>query len=236
MKLILPFLCLALFGIVQSSVAEPAGGAGRGGAFLEFHTTSLSSFDSSVSGNPIVFGGEGFSYVAKNFRLGGGGGVAFLMNSSNSTHFGMGYGGVMAEYSFTAWLSIGLMIGGGAYAISTVNSGSDASSTVSTVSADGFLLVKPDSFSRSSNKFVVSIGRCGIVVSAQCFEASKPKFWAAFYRRKVLSLGFVELDSGAFQLFEVFYEFFHEVLIFGFQTHKLDAKTRFRRSSRPFNN
>ena len=82
--------------------------------------------------------------MAKNFRLGGGGGVAFLMNSSNSTHFGMGYGGVMAEYSFTAWLSIGLMIGGGAYAISTVNSGSDASSTVSTVSADGFLLVKPD--------------------------------------------------------------------------------------------
>jgi hypothetical protein len=134
---------VVLVGFLISSPLPAEMTSGQGGLYTELHLANLSAFDPSVSGLPIVLGGEGFGSVTRNFRIGGGGGGGFIYGPNDSTHFGMGYGGVMGEYLFSNWLSFSLLIGGGGYAISNVVSSSQTQALTTQVAAGGFLLVKP---------------------------------------------------------------------------------------------
>jgi hypothetical protein len=116
---------------------------GRGGMFLDLHTASLAAFDPSISGLPLVVGGEGFGNISRNFRLGGGGGGGFLWNPDGETHFAMGYGGIIGEYTFTNWMYVSLLIGGGGYAVSKVTSSTNTTTVVTEVSSGGFIIVQP---------------------------------------------------------------------------------------------
>lgn len=118
-------------------------GSGAGGPYFQYHTNSLSAFDSELKGNPIVVGGVGVATVAKNFRVGGGGGGGFLINASENVEFGLGYGGVVGEYVITTWLNARLMVGGGGYAVAKVVSENETDRTVRKLSTGGFLLFLP---------------------------------------------------------------------------------------------
>lgn len=117
--------------------------AGRGGPFLQFHMKPLSSFDPLLSGNIMVVGGKGMGNIARNFRLGGGGGGGFAWGAGDNVSFGMGYGGVVGEYSITSWLTAGMLIGGGGYAISRVTSETITSTTYDKIASGGFVLFYP---------------------------------------------------------------------------------------------
>jgi hypothetical protein len=123
--------------------AEALGG-GRGGPFIDFHNASLENFDVGVAGSPVVIGGVGFGWATKAFRIGGGGGGGFLWNATDNVTFGMGYGGVVGEYTISPpWLSARLMIGGGGYSIAKITSQSDTQQTVQKLSSGGFILFHP---------------------------------------------------------------------------------------------
>ena len=119
-------------------------GGGRGGPFIDYHSGSLSAFDSGVAGSPIVIGGVGFGWATKSFRIGGGGGGGFLWNATDNVTFGMGYGGVVGEYTIAApWLSARLMIGGGGYSVAKVTTQTDTQQTFQRLSSGGFILFHP---------------------------------------------------------------------------------------------
>lgn len=125
------------------SSAEGMGG-GRGGPFIQYHSNSLSSFDPTVSGSPMVIGGVGFGWATKSFRLGGGGGGGFLWNASDNLTFGMGYGGVIGEYVIAPnWLNGRLLIGGGGYSVAKITSQSDSQVNFQKLSSGGFIVFHP---------------------------------------------------------------------------------------------
>ncbi len=140
--LILVLGSLALLAI-PSYAATSALGGGRGGPFFEYHAGSLSSFDPSISGNPVVIGGVGYGFASKVFRIGGGGGGGFLWNANDNVNFGLGYGGAIGEYVIAPWLSGRLMIGGGGYSVSRVLSQTDSTTVVQKIDSGGFLLFYP---------------------------------------------------------------------------------------------
>jgi len=118
-------------------------GGGRGGPFLEYHSSSLSKFDPTLVGNPVVIGGAGYGFASKVFRIGGGGGGGFLWDAGDSVNFGMGYGGAIGEYQISTWLTARLMIGGGGYSIAKVLTETDTTRVVEKVSSGGFLFFYP---------------------------------------------------------------------------------------------
>ena len=138
---LITFLFFLVFAI-PSFAASPLA-SGRGGPFFEFHTNSLSSFDPDIEGNALVVGGVGFGAAGKKFRIGGGGGGGFLWDASSDVSFGMGYGGVIAEYEVTHWLSTAILIGGGGYAIAKILSETETQTTFEKVSSGGFVLFYP---------------------------------------------------------------------------------------------
>ena len=122
--------------------AEALGG-GKGGPFVQYNNKSLSSFDSAMSGNPVVIGGIGFGWASKTFRVGGGGGGGFLWSGNESAQFGIGYGGIVGEYIISEWLMGRMMIGGGGYAVSKVISETDTTVQVQKIASGGFILFHP---------------------------------------------------------------------------------------------
>jgi hypothetical protein len=143
MKFIFPIIILGALFTGKLFAESAASQGGRGGPFVELHTASLSNFDSDVNGYPIILGGYGFGFTAKNFRLGGGGGGGFVWNPSNNVQFGLGFGGVVGEYVITSWLAARLLIGGGGYAVSKVLLETDTQKTEQKVNSGGFLLFQP---------------------------------------------------------------------------------------------
>lgn len=140
MRLILgAVICLFL---TQSVHAETLGG-GKGGPFVQYNGTSLSNFDSAITGNPMIIGGMGFGWASKTFRVGGGGGGGFLWSGSESAQFGIGYGGVIGEYIISDWLLARMLIGGGGYAVSRVVSETDTILQIQKISSGGFILFHP---------------------------------------------------------------------------------------------
>lgn len=138
------YLCtLLLFCSATTLRAEVGGYGGRGGPFIQYHGYSLAAFDLEVEGHPLVIGGVGLGSVAKHFRIGGGGGGGFLWNPSENVHFGLGYGGVVGEYSITYWCIARLLIGGGGYALAKVLTQTDTTTTVHKISSGGFILFHP---------------------------------------------------------------------------------------------
>lgn len=135
-------LGLALLVTPGSLFAEVSGG-GRGGPFLEYHNRSLSAFDPEVSGNPVLIGGFGFASTSKKFRIGGGGGGGFLMNPSENVQFGLGYGGVVGEYTINEWLNARLLIGGGGYGVVKIISETETERVIRKLSTGGFFLFFP---------------------------------------------------------------------------------------------
>lgn len=110
---------------------------------MEFHANSLTAFDSTVQGNPVVVGGVGYGSAGKRFRVGGAGGGGFLFDSSMNVNYGMGYGGVIADYAITPWLGAGVLIGGGGYAVSKVLTETETQTTLEKISSGGFVLFYP---------------------------------------------------------------------------------------------
>ena len=136
---LLLILCIPL-----SAKAEMSGSSGsRGGPFFEVHLSTVSRFDSSVSGTPVVVGGEGFASVAKNFRLGGGGGGGFLWGSSDNALFGLGYGGIIGEYAPVSWFNLRFMLGGGGYSVSNVTTQTATTRVETKIGSGGFFLLYP---------------------------------------------------------------------------------------------
>lgn len=138
-------LCAASLHAESSSTA-------RGGLFFAYHFNPLSAFDSELNGNPFTVGGEGFAQVFQNFRVGGAGGGGFVWASRDNITFGLGYGGVLGEYAVTKWFAIRMLIGGGGYAVAKVTQDSISSSSLSKLSAGGFILFYP------SIKFEIPLG------------------------------------------------------------------------------
>jgi hypothetical protein len=136
------FAILLCFG-ARNSFAEQSTAAARGGINFAYHFNSLAAFDAELAGTPFVVGGEGFATVFKNFRVGGGGGGGFVWTTSDNIMFGMGYGGVLGEYTPAPWLAIRLLIGGGGYAVAKVTTDSINTQTISKLSAGGFILFYP---------------------------------------------------------------------------------------------
>lgn len=140
----LPFLFVAVCLYFSSVGRSESMGGGRGGPFLDYHSGSLGAFDPGVGGSPIVIGGVGFGWATKNFRIGGGGGGGFLWNATDNVTFGMGYGGVVGEYTISPpWLHARLMIGGGGYSIAKITSQTDIQQTFQRLSSGGFILFHP---------------------------------------------------------------------------------------------
>ena len=138
------FLILAVLILLPNVLIAEALGGGRGGPFIDYHAGSLESFDVGVSGSPVVIGGMGFGWATKSFRVGGGGGRGFLWNATDNVTFGMGYGGVVGEYTISPpWLSARLMVGRGGYSIAKITSQSDTQQTVQKLSSGGFILFHP---------------------------------------------------------------------------------------------
>jgi hypothetical protein len=136
-------LLLALAALCLCASVRAEVGAGRGGPFLQFHAKPLNAFDPALSGNIMVVGGKGVGSFAKNFRLGGAGGGGFAWGAGEDVSFGMGYGGVQAEYSLTSWLTAGMLIGGGGFAISRIVAETPTTTTFDKISSGGFLLFYP---------------------------------------------------------------------------------------------
>lgn len=135
---------LTLAVAMSSSVAFSEGTAGgRGGAFLQMHSTSLSAFDPQMQGTPLVVGGEGFAPLGKGYRIGGGGGGGFLWNASNNSQFALGFGGLIGEYDANNWLNFRILLGGGGYAVSKTVSDTNTLTTEEKLGSGGFLLVFP---------------------------------------------------------------------------------------------
>lgn len=132
---------LLLFCGASASFAEVDGG--KGGAFLQIHTSSLGAFDPELSGNPVVIGGEGYAYAGKNWKIGGAGGAAFLWNPSDNAQFALGYGGLLGEYLIFKWLNARLLIGGGGYNIAKTVSQTLTSQVDEKLGSGGFLVVYP---------------------------------------------------------------------------------------------
>lgn len=138
------FLIAAVCLSLPATLFSESMGGGRGGPFLDYHSSSLGSFDSGIAGSPIVIGGAGFGWATKNFRIGGGGGGGFLWNATDNVTFGMGYGGVVGEYTIAPpWLNARLMIGGGGYSIAKITSQTDTQQTFQRLSSGGFILFHP---------------------------------------------------------------------------------------------
>lgn len=130
-------LCLCALG------ARGENAAGKGGPFIEYHSTPVSAFDSALTGVPIVLGGSGVGLASRNFKLGGAGGAGFLWNPSQNVQFGLGYGGMLGEYTLTNWLNVRLVIGGGGYAVAKIVDETEAQKTVEKLSSGGFFLFLP---------------------------------------------------------------------------------------------
>lgn len=138
------FTLAAVVFFMPKVIFGEALGGGRGGPFIDYHAASLENFDMGVAGSPVVIGGVGFGWATKAFRVGGGGGGGFLWNATDNVTFGMGYGGVVGEYTISPpWLSCRLMIGGGGYSIAKITSQSDTQQTVQKLSSGGFILFHP---------------------------------------------------------------------------------------------
>lgn len=133
----------ALLLLFSAPVRAESQAAGKGGPFLMVHATPVSEFDGDLKGAPLVLGGSGVGLASRNFRLGGAGGAGFLWNPSQNIEFGMGYGGILGEYSITNWLNIRLIIGGGGYAISKIVEESQTEKTVEKIASGGFFLFLP---------------------------------------------------------------------------------------------
>lgn len=136
-------LTLLVATICPRAFAESGGGGGRGGAFIQMHSNTLSAFDPEMKGTPIIVGGEGFAPLGKGFRIGGGGGGGFLWNASNNSQFALGFGGLIGEYDANHWLNFRLILGGGGYAVSKTISDTGSLVTEQKLGSGGFLLVAP---------------------------------------------------------------------------------------------
>jgi hypothetical protein len=132
------FLCVS-----ASFVSAETTSGGRGGPFIHYHASNLSAFDPGISGSPVVIGGVGMGWVSKSFKLGGGGAGGFLWNGSDNLAFGLGYGGVVGEYTITSWMYGRIMIGGGGYAVGKILSQTDTTTTTQKINSGGFLLFHP---------------------------------------------------------------------------------------------
>jgi len=138
---ILPSVLILLSWFASNSLAEKSGALG--GPFVQYHFSSINRFDSEVGGYPLVIGGIGLGSVGKNFRLGGAGGGGFLWSPTDNAHFGMGYGGIVGEYSIAPWFSVRMMIGGGGYSLAKVLLEDATTLTVERVNSGSFLLFHP---------------------------------------------------------------------------------------------
>ncbi len=126
-----------------------------GGPFFEYHVAPLSSFSPNLSGNAVVIGGVGYGTLGKNFRIGGGGGGGFVWDASLEVEFGMGYGGVIGEYSITNWMKVNMLIGGGGYSLARILSKTESTTTLEKIASGGFVLFYPGiSFEIEVKKFL----------------------------------------------------------------------------------
>lgn len=137
------FAALLLVALVPARLYAEAIGGGKGGPFIQHNSADLSRFDGDISGTPMIIGGYGFGWATKTFRIGGGGGGGFLWSGSETTQFGMGYGGVVGEYLISEWLFARLLIGGGGYSVSKVLVQTDTLLQVQKISSGGFILFHP---------------------------------------------------------------------------------------------
>lgn len=124
--------------------AESTIGSGRGGIYVNYHLRPLSSFDPLLTGNAMVVGGKGAGVVAKNFRLGGAGGGGFAWGGGSDVSYGMGYGGVLGEYSITPWFNASLIVGGGGFSVGRVVASTSTTTTTQKIASGGFLLFYPE--------------------------------------------------------------------------------------------
>lgn len=138
-------LPILLLGVLLCLAPQARGetGSGRGGIFIEYHLKSIAAFDPLLSGNAMVIGGKGIGASGKNFRLGGAGGGGFAWGAGQNVSFGMGYGGVLTEFSLTPWLTAGMIVGGGGFSVARVTAETDTTTTVSKISSGGFVLFYP---------------------------------------------------------------------------------------------
>ncbi len=136
---------ICLLGLTWSLIQAKAetSASGKGGPFISLHGTPVSEFDANLKGSPLVLGGSGVGLASRNFKLGGSGGAGFLWNPSQNIEFGMGYGGILGEYTLTNWLNIRLIIGGGGYAIAKITDETQSSRTVEKLASGGFFLFLP---------------------------------------------------------------------------------------------
>jgi len=123
--------------------ARAESASGKGGPFIEYHGSSIANFDPQIGGTPIVLGGSGVGLASRNFKLGGSGGAGFLWNASQNVQFGLGYGGILGEYTITNWLNARLVVGGGGYSVAKVVNETDANKTLEKLSSGGFFLFLP---------------------------------------------------------------------------------------------
>lgn len=124
---------MAVLCLGGGALAETA--SGRGGPFVQFHVKPLSAFDPLLGGNIMVVGGKGIGVVAKNFRLGGAGGGGFAWGAGENVSFGMGYGGVLSEYTITPWMTASMLVGGGGFAVSRIVAETTTSTTFEKISS-----------------------------------------------------------------------------------------------------
>lgn len=110
----------------------------------------------------MVVGGKGVGTLAKNFRLGGAGGGGFAWGAGDNVSFGMGYGGVIAEYSLTSWMSASMLVGGGGFAVSRITSETISTTTYEKISAGGFVLFYPSiDFEVKVRPYISIVGNLG---------------------------------------------------------------------------
>lgn len=133
-------LLLLLFG----SVAFARGlSSGRGGPYMEYHSSSLGSFDSELVGNTVFLGGVGYGAAGKEFRIGGGGAAGFVWDGGSNIDYGVGYGGIVGEYEVSPWLNVGLMVGAGGYSISKIIAQTNSQVTFQKIASGAFVLFYP---------------------------------------------------------------------------------------------
>lgn len=132
-----------LLGFFSGSLRAETLGGGKGGPYIQYNNSSLSSFDKEIAGNPLIIGGMGFGWASKKFRVGGGGGGGFLWSGSESAQFGIGYGGMVGEYIIADWLLARMLIGGGGFSVSKIVSETDTTLQVKKISSGGFILFHP---------------------------------------------------------------------------------------------
>lgn len=109
-------------------------GGGRGSIFINYHPAQLSSFATAPGATMIMIGGNGMADLFGGLRLGGGGGSGFIVTSPGTLYMGMGYGGILADYRLTNWLTVQCLLGAGGFSLSNA---------AGNIASGGFILLHP---------------------------------------------------------------------------------------------